>query len=1120
MIHRRYSVYRAAIATCLVLAWVGPASAATFFVNSVSDLGDGAPGDGVCASGAGHCSLRAALDEANAFVGRDEIVLPAGIYQVIGAPLVITDDLDVRGAGSHASDIRGRTQSSVFSIAGAVAASFTDVLIQGGRAARGAGIDNPAGHVSLRRVLLKFNRARLGQGGALYNGGTADLHEVSILGNVARSGGGIFNDVGGTLTVRATTLRRNRHRVSGGGGCIHNAGTATVEQSLLARCQGRIGDGGGGIYNSGSLHLVNSTIWGSRARLSQGGAIVNDAGADLSILNATIVRNQSAFVSAGVVNYGSATIENSILWGNFSREHDTNCGGPVPILSLGHNLDGGTGCGFAAAGDIGHADPNIGRDAPNGGPTHTREIRPGSPAVDNGMGPDCPAVDQRGEPRPRDGNGDGVMGCDIGAFERADAPLANPNSPQAPRPLPAMAGPEFRANRLTRANQHAPAIATLPAGRFVVVWESSDAQDGDGEGIFARLHDDRGRPVGGDIPVNASATGDQNAPAVAADPTGNFVVVWESSDVAGTTQSIFARRFSPAGEPLTGDMRVDDGSSNRADEPAVSIEPNGEIVVTWVSGEGDDTRIALRRLASDATPAAPVAYVAKGQGSELSAPAIASGPERTLLVWSEEGIELPAIRGLWLQGGVASGASWTVWQPLIDAGAVPEASVAADATGRFVVTWQAPDIGSADERDTILAQRFHPDGTPLGPMLRASLDRPGYRARPRVAMSPGGHFLVVWESETEDDPSGASVIARRFDDRGKAVGDELRVSVAVDAFQIEPSVAVHPNGSFQVVWASDATDGDGFGVYGHTTALDGFIGFKALAAPFDGNVLPDDWNLTLDDLVVANDAGDDPENYTAGHARALLNPILRPDGDGEPSYVAYELSRASESAADADRRAGKRRARLWEIDNRFGTLLVETKQPTRLLTPAPFTGDEVAETAPAYLCYTVKAMPEAGASQTTSGKLRRDLQIFARDRFDDCNPSRRPGFDGTSVAGHCLYELKAPKELCNPVGLAPVEPPRRSSADAVPATATSGPTLVCYHAHRATSVASADAALLVGQRGQLSPAQAKHVRRRSRDGNPVLLATDSGFPAPFALDTVKVESVCLPSRVRALSLSE
>src|SRR5512134_3560312 len=96
---------RAALAAIVWLTSVPMLQAATFVVTSSLDQTDIAPGDGDCetAPGSRVCTLRGAVQEANALAGPDRILIGSGTY-VLGLPgglenaaasgdLDITDDL-------------------------------------------------------------------------------------------------------------------------------------------------------------------------------------------------------------------------------------------------------------------------------------------------------------------------------------------------------------------------------------------------------------------------------------------------------------------------------------------------------------------------------------------------------------------------------------------------------------------------------------------------------------------------------------------------------------------------------------------------------------------------------------------------------------------------------------------------------------------------------------------------------------------------------------------------------------------------------------------------------------------------------------------------------------------
>ncbi len=89
---------------CRLIAWAAlslvaaPGHAVTFVVNTIADTADAVPGDGRCADSGGACSLRAAVQEANALAGPDTIQLGAATYVLSGAAgddLAVSGDLDI-----------------------------------------------------------------------------------------------------------------------------------------------------------------------------------------------------------------------------------------------------------------------------------------------------------------------------------------------------------------------------------------------------------------------------------------------------------------------------------------------------------------------------------------------------------------------------------------------------------------------------------------------------------------------------------------------------------------------------------------------------------------------------------------------------------------------------------------------------------------------------------------------------------------------------------------------------------------------------------------------------------------------------------------------------------------
>jgi hypothetical protein len=127
-------------------------------------------------------------------------------------------------------------------------------------------------------------------------------------------------------------------------------------------------------------------------------------------------------------------VKNTIVAGNSI----VNCGdfgqlGGV-ISSQGNNISSDDSCDFTKSTAKQNTNPLLGPLQNNGGPTDTRALLPGSPAVDAANATACPQHDRRGVVR-KDGDKDGTVVCDIGSFERNDLtpPRSTPPRPPMPR---------------------------------------------------------------------------------------------------------------------------------------------------------------------------------------------------------------------------------------------------------------------------------------------------------------------------------------------------------------------------------------------------------------------------------------------------------------------------------------------------------------------------------------------------------------------------------------------------------------------------------------------------------------------------------------------------------------
>jgi CSLREA domain-containing protein len=275
----------------------------------------------------------------------------------------------------------------------------------------GSAIAN-SGHATIDLVVINNN-----EGVGVRNAGTASVVDTTISNNSATAAGGIVNAQGAKLQLANSTVSGNASFQATDGG-ITNRGTAIlVNDTIAANASNADSEGqgsptgGGGIGNYANLTLRNVTITGNTLGNSVGSVTPNEAGGLYNDSGAT-------------VRIANSIIAGNIAGGSYSVPQDCN----GTLTGLGYNLiQQPVGCTIAGTltGDITGKSPRLGPLANDGGPTLTEMPLSGSPVIDkaNPAAPGtavalCALFDQRGVARPRDGNGDHIKRCDIGAVEK------------------------------------------------------------------------------------------------------------------------------------------------------------------------------------------------------------------------------------------------------------------------------------------------------------------------------------------------------------------------------------------------------------------------------------------------------------------------------------------------------------------------------------------------------------------------------------------------------------------------------------------------------------------------------------------------------------------------------
>ena len=199
---------------------------------------------------------------------------------------------------------------------------------------------------------------------------------------------------------------------------------------------------------------------------------------------------------------------------------------------------------------------------------------------------------------------------------------------------------EFEAGDAAGGYSFPPAVASEPDGDFVVAWTNVGA-DGSEDGVFARRFDSAGVAQGGAFRAHAYTLNDQHAPNVAALPDGAFVIAWSSAYQDNfPTEGVFFRRVSASGV-LGPEMQANVTGFGLQAFPAVAAAANGAFVIAWQSnsfpGDGNLAAASARTFGASSLPTSFDLQVNSYTIGPQYAVAVAHGPQGFVVAWNSSG---------------------------------------------------------------------------------------------------------------------------------------------------------------------------------------------------------------------------------------------------------------------------------------------------------------------------------------------------------------------------------------------------------------------------------------------------------------------------------------------------
>lgn len=344
-------------------------------------------------------------------------------------------------------------------------------------------------------------------------------------------------------------------------------------------------------------------------------------------------------------------------------------------------------------------------------------------------------------------------------------------------------GQQFQVNSTVLDDQEFPDVAVDPAGNFVVVWASKN-QDGSDYGVYFQRFDNSGNKLGGEVPVNTTTLALQSLPNISMNSSGNFAISWISFLGSSFSDQVMVRTFNSSGIATSLETLVYSAGAGIFVRTDVAIDTRGNIAVVYHDNGMNGLDCFLHTFDSLVQPIQSRIKINTYDSVSQDFPVIAMNPAGEFIVAWISGDQDGSSSGIFAQQFTASGTpigTEIFVNQDYTFSTQTDVDVSMDSLGNFVIVWKS--WGFDGDNYGVVAKKYLANGTSTAQEFQVNTTIIKEQRHPGVSMQKNGAFVIAWES-VDQDSSGSGIFMQRY---------SASVPLSFEGNELECSFLLYPN---------------------------------------------------------------------------------------------------------------------------------------------------------------------------------------------------------------------------------------------------------------------------------------------------------------------------------------